>query len=90
MHGKVPPNPILTKFELFWYKNEFGPNLGWSGTTKNHLKGFLKEPKWPNRFPKPLPLNVFTLINLFIFHVYPLHALIYGLKFILEFKNENC
>jgi hypothetical protein len=45
MHGKVPPNPILTKFVFFWYENEFRPNLGWSGTTKNYLKRFLKEPK---------------------------------------------
>jgi hypothetical protein len=47
------------------------------------LQGMVEKPKVPNHFPKPFPLYVFRTI-IFFFHVYPLHALKYGLKFILE------
>jgi hypothetical protein len=57
------------------------------GTTRNHLKEQLRNQKWPNHFLGPFTLNVFTTICIFFPHVYPSHALIYGLKFILEFKK---
>jgi len=47
----------------------------------------VKEPKVAKSFPRSFPLNV--IIKLFFFHVYPLHFLIYGLKFILELKIGN-
>jgi hypothetical protein len=53
------------------------------GFTKNQLKEWLKKQNWPNDIPKPFPLNVFT-ITIAFYHVYPLHARIYGLKFFLE------
>jgi hypothetical protein len=52
-------------------------------------RNFLRNQKWSNHFHKPFPLNVFIII-IFFSHIYPLHDLIYGLKFILELKNENC
>ncbi len=63
------------------------PSLG--ATTGNHFKEWLRNQKQPNHFLGPFSLNVFTTMN-FFFHVYQLHALIYGLKFIWELKKlEN-
>jgi hypothetical protein len=42
------------------------PSLG--GTTNNHLKEWLWNQSWPNHFPSPFPLNVFTTIIGFFFH----------------------
>jgi len=56
---------------------------------KNDFEEWLRNRKWSNCFPWLFPLNVFITISFFP-HVYPLHALIYGLKFILEQKNEIC
>jgi hypothetical protein len=47
---------------------------------------WLRNQKWPNHFLGRFPLNVFKTINFFP-HVYPLHTLIHGLKFILKFKK---
>jgi hypothetical protein len=58
------------------------PSLG--GTINNHLKEWLRNQSWPNHFPSPFPLNVFTTIIGFFFNVYPLHALKYVLKSILD------
>ncbi len=57
-----------------------------SGTTRNNLKEWLRNQNRPNHSPRPITLNVLTTI-IFFPHVYQLHALIYGLKFILELKN---
>jgi hypothetical protein len=46
----------------------------------------VKKLKVAKSFFKTFPLYVFTIV-FFFFHVYPLHALIYGLNFILEFKK---
>jgi len=45
------------------------------------------EPKVAKSFFGPFPLNFFTTI--YIYNIYPLHALIYGLKFIFEYINVN-
>jgi hypothetical protein len=52
-------------------------------TTRNHHKEWGKNKKQPNHFFGSSTLNVFTTI-IFLSHIYQLHALIYGLKFILE------
>jgi hypothetical protein len=39
------------------------PNPSLGGTTRNHLKEWLKNQKWPNHFHSPFSLNVFTIIN---------------------------
>jgi len=61
-----------------WVKVSLG------GTTRNYFKEWKKNKKQPNHFPRPFTLNVFTT-NFFLYHVYQLHALVYGLKFIFEF-----
>ncbi len=71
---------------FYFIHSQANPSLG--GTIKNHLKKWLRNQKWPNHFPQPFLLNIFTTINFFS-HVYPLHTLIYGLKFISELKNGN-
>ncbi len=53
-----------------------------SGAIRNHFKEFFKEPKVAKSFSWALSFKLFHNYNLFIFHV-----LIYGLKFILEFKK---
>jgi hypothetical protein len=45
----------------------------------------VKEPKVAKSFSLAFFKNVFTIIE-FFFHVYPLHALIYGLNLILKNK----
>jgi len=70
-------------------KNLFGPTHCWVTPLKNDFEEWLRNRKWSNCFPWLFPLNVFITISFFP-HVYPLHALIYGLKFILEQKNEIC
>ncbi len=59
------------------------PSLG--VTIRNDFKEWLKNQKWPNHFLGPFFKKKFTTINYFSSYVYPLHALIYGLKVILEF-----
>jgi len=54
------------------------------GTIQNHLKEWLRNQKRPILFPRPFTLKVFTIIYIY---VYQLHALLYGLKFILELKE---
>ncbi len=59
--------------------------LGWY-----HWKLLLKmvnEPKITKSFSWALYFKCFHNYELLIFHVYQLHALIYGLKFIFEVKN---
>jgi hypothetical protein len=64
--------------QCIWAKTSLG------GTIANHFKKWLKNQKWPNHFPRPFTLNNYK----FIFsHAYQLHALIYDLNFILEFKK---
>jgi len=53
---------------------------------KNHLKEWLRNQKWRIHFPRPFISNIFIIIN-YYFSFYQLHALIYVLKFILEFKK---
>jgi hypothetical protein len=66
--------------KYYWAKAYLG------GTTRNRLKEWLRNQKWPNHFPRPFPnLSVFITI-IYFFHVYQLQALMYNLKFILEFK----
>jgi hypothetical protein len=43
------------------------PCLG--GTTRNHLKEWLRNQKRPNCFPKPFTLNVFTTIIFFLMFI---------------------
>jgi hypothetical protein len=74
-----------------WHKEK---KLVWANpllgeTTNNDFKEWLRKQNWSNHFPWLFPLNVFTTISFFP-HVHTLHALIYGLKFILEQKNEIC
>jgi hypothetical protein len=53
------------------------------GAISNHFKEFFKEPKVAKSFSwAQLSFKLFHNYNLFIYHV-----LIYGLKFILEFKK---
>ncbi len=76
----VATNGYVGKFD-----HHLGENiLGW--TIRNHLKEWLRNQKCTNHYHGPFTLNVFTTIYIF-FHVYQLHALIYGLKFILESKK---
>jgi hypothetical protein len=42
-------------------RNKANPSLG--GTTRNHLKEWLKNQKHPNHFFGPFSLNVLTTIN---------------------------
>jgi hypothetical protein len=70
---------ILNIIEI---RNWVNPSLG--GTTKNHLKEWLRDQKWSNHFLGPNLLNIFISISFFSY-AYSLHALIYGLKFILKF-----
>jgi hypothetical protein len=42
-------------------RNKVNPSLG--GTTRNHLKEWLKNQKHPNHFSRPFSLNVLTSIN---------------------------
>jgi len=58
---------------------------------KEPPQGMVKEQKMDKSFSWAFSLNFFHNYNLFFFaHVYLLHALIYGLKFILkQKKNEN-
>jgi hypothetical protein len=82
--------PMLMSFFGVLYlelKKPFWVNPSLGGTIKNHLKEWLGNQKWTNHFLGPFPLNVFKTINCFFSHVYLLHALIYGLKFILEQKK---
>jgi hypothetical protein len=66
-----------------WFYNEhIWVNSSLGGTFKNQLKEWLRNQKQPNHFFGPFLLNVFTI---FFFHVYQIHGLIYGLKFIWEF-----
>jgi hypothetical protein len=67
-------------------KRDIRANPSSSGTTRIHLKEWLRNQKHPNCFPRPFTLNVFTT-TIFFSNVYQLHALIYGLKFILGFKK---
>jgi hypothetical protein len=46
----------------------------------------VKDPKMAKSFSRAFYIKCFHNYELF-FHVYQLHALIYGLKFILEFKK---
>jgi len=83
MNYRVKPllEGILNIIEI---RNWVNPSLG--GTTRNHLKEWLRNQKWSNHFLGPNTLNIFISIS-FFFNVYPLHALIYGLKFILKLKK---
>jgi hypothetical protein len=56
------------------------PSLG--GTIRNHLKEWLRNQKQPKSFFWALFVKYFHNYKLLFFHVYRLHALIYGLKFI--------
>jgi len=58
------------------------PSLG--GTNWNHFKKWLRNQKQPNHFSGPFLKNVFHNYKLLLFHIYPLHVLIYGLNFIWE------
>jgi hypothetical protein len=60
------------------------PSLG--GTIRKHFKEWLRNQKWPNHFIEPF-IYMFSQLYIYI-HIYPLHASIYGLKFILELKVE--
>ncbi len=51
-------------------------------TSRNSLKNW----KWTNHFPRTF-LKCFHNFKKKIVHVYPLHALLYGLKFILKLKK---
>jgi hypothetical protein len=42
-------------------RNKVNPSLG--GTTRNHLKEWLKNQKHPNHFFGPFSLNILTTIN---------------------------
>ncbi len=65
-------------------RNWVNPSLG--GSTEDHHKEWLRNQKWSNHFLGPNLLHIFiTIIIIIINYVYPLHALIYGLKFILKF-----
>jgi len=58
------------------------------GPTKNHLEEWLKKQNWPNNIPKPFLLNVF-IITIAFYHVYPLHAKIYGFRFCIGIKKSE-
>jgi hypothetical protein len=47
-----------------------GANSSLGGTSKNHLKEWLKNQKWPNHFPRLLPLNVFHNYNFFLMFIH--------------------
>jgi hypothetical protein len=50
----------------------------------------VKKPKMAKSFSWALSFKYFQN-HYFFYHVYPLHTLIHGLKFILKFKkNEDC
>jgi len=51
---------ILNIIEI---KNWVNPSLG--GTTRNHLKEWLRNQKWSNHFLGPNPLNIFISISSF-------------------------
>jgi hypothetical protein len=70
------------------YTNMANPSL--DGTTRNHLKELLDKPKVTKSFSWALSLKCFHNYKLLFFHVYLLHALIYGLKYTLEVKKRNC
>jgi hypothetical protein len=61
------------------------PSLG--GTIENHPKEWLWNQKWPNHFPRPFILNLFTAIIIIFYHFYQLHALIYGLEVYFGIKK---
>jgi hypothetical protein len=44
-------------------RNWVNPSLG--GTTRNHLKEWLRNQKWSNHFLEPNPLNIFISISFF-------------------------
>jgi hypothetical protein len=48
----------------------------------------IKEPKVAKSFSWSLYFKYFIIINDYFFHIYPIHALIYVLKFILELKMD--
>ncbi len=50
-------------------------------------QGMAKEPKTTKSFFGALFVKCFHYDKLLFFHVYQLHTLIYGLKFIWEFKK---
>jgi hypothetical protein len=50
--------------EINAHMNGVNPTLG--GTTRNHLKEWLKNQKQPNHFYGPILLNVFTTINYYL------------------------
>jgi hypothetical protein len=56
------------------------------GAIRNHFKEFFKEPKVGKSFSWALSFKFLVIINYIYIHVYPIHILIYGLKFILELK----
>jgi hypothetical protein len=62
----------------------------WGGTTRNHLKEFPNEPKVAKSFFWTFFFEMFSQLYIYFSHVYPLHALIYGLKYILEVKGGKC
>jgi len=47
------------------FKGQVGVNPSLGGTTRNHLKEWLKNQKQPNHFLGPFSLNVFTIIIFF-------------------------
>jgi hypothetical protein len=83
MNYRVKPlfKGILNIIEI---RNWVNPSLG--GIIRNHLKEWLRNQKWLNHFLQLNSLNIFITINFFSY-VYPLYAVIYGLKFILKFKK---
>jgi len=67
------------------HRGGVNPSLG--GTTRNHLKEWLRNKKQPNHFFQALFVKCFHNYKLLFFHVYHLHVLVYDLKFIWEFKK---
>jgi hypothetical protein len=66
--------------------NKGKPILGWYH--KESPQGMVKEPKWPNHFPRSFPLNVFTTIIYFILFL-SISCLNIWLEVYFGIKNGN-
>jgi hypothetical protein len=86
-YGLKSKDALGIGLKLSRFGEQRNPSLG--GTTRNHLKEWLKNQKWPNHFHWPFSLNVFTTIN-FLLSCLSTTCHNIWLEVYFEIKNRIC